>query len=80
MILKETKGKHYLLFFYYHFHLPLFIQSMEPNHFGSSHTRLAAQIDGPILVGHQTYVLEPPLTDTTRRLWYSDAFIPYSIA
>lgn len=51
---------------------------MAPNRYGSSRTRLSAQIDGPILVGHQTYAPELPLTKTTRRLWYSTSFIPYS--
>lgn len=46
----------------------------------SIRTRHAIQIDRLILVDHQTYILEPPLMKTTRRLWYSGAFIPYSIA
>lgn len=53
---------------------------MAHNRFGSHHTPFVVQIDEPILVCNQTYVLEPPLTEITRRLWYSNALVLYSIA
>lgn len=53
---------------------------MTPNRSGSHRTPFSVHIDGPILDGNHTYVPKPPLIEITRRLWYSDPLVPYSIA
>lgn len=50
---------------------------MSPNY--QSHPPFAAELDAPLYVNDHTYILEPPMENGRRNLWYHASLIPYSI-
>lgn len=52
---------------------------MACHRFGQTHTPLVARIDEPNLINNHTYVLEPLMAEVTKRLWYTNVLILYSI-
>lgn len=40
---------------------------------------LAADIEEPVFINDRTYILEPPMEDGKRNVWYGNTLIPYSI-